>query len=137
MPSEAQWEYAARSSGLAYEDFPYPWGTEYPTCSLVNMGGCGGLDNVCKFFAGNTEDDICDMSGNLYEWTTDKWHDDYTDAPTDGSAWIEGSSGNFVVRGGGWKASDSSERLRTTGRLGWEAIEGTNDLGFRCVRPAQ
>ncbi|MBG0744775.1 MAG: formylglycine-generating enzyme family protein, partial [Cylindrospermopsis raciborskii KL1] len=51
---------------------------------------------------------LYDMHGNVWEWCLDDWHDDYTDAPTDGSAWfnsdnkLSDKSARAVLRGGSW-----------------------------------
>ncbi len=43
------------------------------------------------------------MHGNVFEWCEDDWHDNYKDAPTDGSAWLSGDKNNTkVIRGGSW-----------------------------------
>ena len=62
---------------------------------------------------------LFDMHGNVWEWTQDCWHDNYSDAPTDGSAWTTGcSSSSRVLRGGSWNnyPSDlrSANRYRNT-----------------------
>ena len=45
---------------------------------------------------------LCDMHGNVWEWCKDNWHDNYQDAPNDGSAWLSGTRSNKVIRGGSW-----------------------------------
>ena len=48
---------------------------------------------------------LYDMSGSVWEWTADCWHDDYSGAPNDGTAWTTGDScfyGSRVVRSGSW-----------------------------------
>jgi formylglycine-generating enzyme required for sulfatase activity len=42
------------------------------------------------------------VHGNVWEWTEDCWHDDYTGAPSDGSAWTSGGCSDRVIRGGAW-----------------------------------
>ncbi len=61
------------------------------------------------------------MLGNVWEWTTDCWHENYKKAPFDGSAWEQTDGGDCnrrVVRGGGW--SDKPQLVRSAGRL-WDA----------------
>jgi cysteine-rich repeat protein len=69
-PSEGHWEYAARSGG---KNNTYPWGDEEPTCDLAILGrhdcSFGRVHPVCSRPKGNTEQGICDMAGNVWEWT--------------------------------------------------------------------
>ncbi|MBI5243481.1 MAG: SUMF1/EgtB/PvdO family nonheme iron enzyme, partial [Elusimicrobia bacterium] len=84
LPSEAEWEYAARSAG---KDWKYPWGNEEATCAKAVMSegglGCGKSSTwpVCSKSAGNTKQGLCDMAGNVWEWTQDWYHDSYNGAP--------------------------------------------------------
>ena len=105
LPSEAQWEYAARSAG---KNERYPWGDSVATCdrAVIDQGGngCGRGSTwpVCSKAAGNTAQGLCDMAGNAWEWVQDWYHDRYEGAPTDGSAWEFPASSNRVFRGGSW-----------------------------------
>ncbi len=101
LPSESEWEYAARSAG---KDWKYPWGDEAATCETAVISGCtsGGTEPVCSKPAGNTKQGLCDMAGNVWEWVQDWYHYSYNGAPTDGTAW-ESPAGSFrVFRGGSW-----------------------------------
>jgi formylglycine-generating enzyme required for sulfatase activity len=105
LPSEAEWEYAARSGG---KEKKYPWGDAAPTCerSVMSQGrfGCGRKATwpVCSKPSGNTEQGLCDMAGNAWEWVQDWYHDSYEGAPADGSAWESPAGSGRVVRGGSW-----------------------------------
>ena len=108
LPSEAEWEYAARGGGL---DRKYPWGDEPATCARAVMAdaalgdGCGrkAAWPVCAKPAGNTPQGLCDMAGNVWQWMEDSFHADYEGAPADGSAWLQGGArGRRVARGGSW-----------------------------------
>jgi len=133
LPSEAEWEYAARSLG---QDRDYPWGDEEPTCERAVMhedevNGCGKDHTwaVCSKVAGNTEQGLCDMAGNVSEWVEDRYHETYDGAPDDGSAWVEGNRGR-VQRGGAILNTDSV--LSTTYRT--EPMAGQEYWGVRCAR---
>lgn len=77
---------------------------------------------------------LYDMQGNVAQWVEDCWHTDYTsDAPTDGLAWLDGSScGGRVMRGGSWQ--DSQSELRSSARTGEFKDESSYTDGFRVAR---
>ncbi len=136
LPSEAEWEYADRSGG---QDITYPWGDDTATCQYAVMDeggyGCGqgGTWASCGKTAGNTAQGLCDMAGNVYEWVQDWCHSDYTGAPTDGSAWLDSSSGptSRVSRGGSF-AYDAGY-LRAANRHYGGPSDLYYDIGFRCA----
>jgi formylglycine-generating enzyme required for sulfatase activity len=75
---------------------------------------------------------LYDMSGNVWEWVEDTYHDSYTSAPMDGSAWTDGGS-NRVVRGGSGDGSPGG--VRCTVRFGGVLdARHYGNLGFRLVR---
>ncbi|MBW2703514.1 MAG: formylglycine-generating enzyme family protein [Deltaproteobacteria bacterium] len=134
LPSESEWEYAARSGGAG---IAYPWGDEIADCSLAVMNdgalGCGqeSIWPVCSKPLGNTEQAICDMAGNAKEWVQDYYHDTYADAPSDGSAWEDPASPFRVVRGGDF--SSTPMLLRSSFRDLLDPSE-RQLIGFRCAR---
>ena len=99
LPTEAEWEYAARSGGRR---IIYPWGNEEPTCDHLNFNDClGDTRSVCSYPTDNTAQGLCDMAGNVREWVEDVWHSSYEGAPADGSAWYTRRGSGFrVIRGG-------------------------------------
>ena len=133
LPSEAEWEYAARSGGREQR---YPWGDEEPTCALavIDEGGVGcGTQRaapVCSRPEGNSAQGLCDLAGNLWEWTADRWHGSYHGAPGDGRAWVSGQEDFWVIRGGG-VGSDGD--YRAFHRLFHPANFQYGGLGFRCA----
>ena len=142
LPTEAEWEYAARSAG---RDWKYPWGNEDPTCELAAIVGCPhrGPRAVCSLPDGNTKQGLCDMAGNVWEWTQDRYFGSYSGAPTDGSA-REKSAGivggilgvldasGRVYRGGSW--NHGVVRARAAARNVGTPTYRFDDLGFRPAR---
>jgi formylglycine-generating enzyme required for sulfatase activity len=115
LPSEAEWEYAARAG----TETQYWWGNE-PGTNRANCRNdyCGdSFDRTAPVgsFAPNPFG-LYDTVGNVWEWVADPWHDNYEGAPTDGSVWTEGGSGLFAQRGGSWLYSHGGRgRLTATG----------------------
>jgi formylglycine-generating enzyme len=135
LPSEAEWEYAARG-GEHWED-----GFEY--------AGSNDIDEVA-WYEKNSHNEtktvglkapnplgLYDMSGNVWEWCADDWHDSYKNAPNDGTAWIDQSKrgNNRVLRGGGWIGSD--QFCRVTFRDHDWPERRNYDIGFRLVLSLQ
>lgn len=136
LPSEAEWEYAARSGG---QGITYPWGDDTATCDYAVMDdggfGCGTSRTwpVCSIPAGNTDHGLCDMAGNVYAWLEDDWHDDYNGAPDDGSAWVDNPRGtDRVARGGSFVHWPSM--LGVTSRSYGQPTSDDRVFGIRCSR---
>ena len=135
LPTEAEWEYAARSGG---RDQTYPWGNETPSCRRVIMHGggegCGRnrTRSVCSRSAGNTAQGLCDMLGNVWEWVAD-WYGEsyYGDSPRDNPKGpTYGTHRGF--RGGSWNL-DKALFFRAANR-GWYAPDSRSTRGgFRCA----
>ena len=130
LPSEAEWEYAARGGG---QDIIYPWGNDSPNCSLANYTGCeGGTWSSCSAPAGNTSQGLCDMGGNVWEWMKDWYHSNYTGAPADGSAWESPVGTDRVLRGSAW--GRDADYLRASSRRWTDPSNRDILIGFRCAR---
>ena len=145
LPSEAEWEYAARSAGRPWR---FPWGDAPATCeravfddkkTRVGSGkytaGCGRDRTwpVCSKPKGNTAQGLCDMAGNVAEWIEDCWHRSYAGGPTDGSAWTKNCHVDARGdRGGGYGTNDSS--VRTTFRFVLSPRSRHDFIGLRCVK---
>lgn len=72
------------------------------------------------------------MHGNVCEWCQDVWHENYSGAPTDGSAWVTGGEGDLRLRrGGSW--SNVPRICRSANRLGQSLVDRSDTDGFRVV----
>lgn len=136
LPSEAEWEYAARSAG---KEQKFPWGDEDATCerAIISEGdsyGCGRNATwpVCSKPAGNTDQGLCDMAGNAYEWTQDWLHYNYVNAPADGSAAEDPAEIVRAARGGAWNSK--AEAARSANRGSFVPKDHYNTMGFRPAR---
>ncbi|MBI4678752.1 MAG: formylglycine-generating enzyme family protein [Elusimicrobia bacterium] len=132
LPSEAEWEYAALSGG---KDRKYPWGNEEPSCERAVTGSCGRYETwpVCSKPAGNTEQGLCDMGGNVWEWTQDWYHGSYNGAPSDGSAWESPTGSDRVFRGGS-QFIVVARGFRVVYRGGVDPGGRSGSLGLRVAR---
>jgi formylglycine-generating enzyme required for sulfatase activity len=102
LPTEAEWEYAARAgTGSRY------WWGETMQAGKANCKGCGGdwsndmPANVDAFPANPYG--LYGMNGGVWEWVEDCWYKSYAGAPTDGSAWTRSDCRENVIRGGSWR----------------------------------
>jgi formylglycine-generating enzyme required for sulfatase activity/uncharacterized caspase-like protein len=105
LPSEAEWEYAARAATTT----PFHFG-ETITTELANYDGSYTYASAPKgknrqqttevgSFPPNSFG-LYDMHGNVFEWCQDTWHESYKGAPNDGSAWIDNDNQYYLLRGG-------------------------------------
>jgi formylglycine-generating enzyme required for sulfatase activity len=101
LPSEAEWEYAARAG----TNTARWWGDE-PGDGRANCNGCGShwdykeLSPVDAFTPNPFG--LYGMLGNVWQWTEDCWHPSYVGAPKDGRAWRTGDCSRHILRGGSW-----------------------------------
>ncbi len=140
LPSEAEWEYACRAGTTTPFHFGETIATELANYDGNYIYGAGvkgkyreETTEVGEFPA--NEFGLCDMHGNVWEWCEDDWHENYEDAPTDGSAWLSGASSPKVIRGGSW---DLNPFYCRSAYRDFDTRDNRNDLfGFRvvCVAP--
>ena len=131
LPTESEWEYAARAGS----ESKYSWGDEIGV-NRANCAGCGSQwDNRETAPVGSFPANawgLHDMHGNVWEWVEDCRNRNYRGAPVDGSAWLSGGCGQRVIRGG--SASLVPWLLRSSFRnRGDRSVRGP-DLGFRLAR---
>lgn len=102
LPSEAEWEYAARYN----DQRDYPWGNELPTVLLSNYGdNVGSTTPVGSYTSGNSSLGLSDMAGNILEWVWDAWQNEY---PSETQTDPTGSNFTYwrLLRGGVWSGFD-------------------------------
>ncbi len=135
LPTEAEWEYAARAGTTT----DYWWGDEPNAGGKVwaNCGGCGsrwdGKETAPVGAFPANPFGLHDTAGNVWEWVQDSWHDNYQGAPVDSSAWEESAVGGpRVLRGGSWSARPG--RLRAAYRFGADPGYRLGSAGFRLAR---
>ncbi|MDE2134484.1 MAG: formylglycine-generating enzyme family protein [Alphaproteobacteria bacterium] len=135
LPSEAEWEYAARA-GTATARW---WGKDIGA-GHANCNGCGSAwDNReladVDSFAPNPFG-LYGMLGNVWQWTADCWHRSYVGAPADGRAWTEPGCRKHVLRGGSWDnvAIFIRSATRSEGGADGGEYDYSSLAGFRVAR---
>jgi len=133
LPTEAEWEYAARSGGKEEIWSGTSDKEQLADYAWFNMNSTGRTQPVGTKKSNGLG--LKDMNGNVWEWVEDCWHDDYNNAPTDGSAWLEENGGNCGIRlrrGGAWTNSPAS--LRSSSRNWYSADTRSILIGFRLAQ---
>ncbi|MDZ3838204.1 MAG: SUMF1/EgtB/PvdO family nonheme iron enzyme [Rhodospirillales bacterium] len=137
LPSEAEWEYAARAGTRMQYALPAPNGSD-DIKGRANCMGCGsewsGKQTApVGSFSANAWG-LHDMHGNVFEWVEDCWHDSYEGAPGDGSAWREANGGDcgfHVLRSGSWDYGRVG--ARSAFRFRSYLSNRSSNIGFRVV----
>jgi formylglycine-generating enzyme required for sulfatase activity len=136
LPSEAEWEYAARGGTVTAR-----WWGDAIGAGNANCNGCGSafdyrvLADVDQFEPNPFG--LYAVLGNAWQWTQDCWHNSYAGAPNDASPWMaDGDCSRHVIRGGSW--DNVPVIVRSASRSGGAASGGEYDYsslsGFRVAR---
>lgn len=147
LPSEAEWEYAARAGS----ETQFYWSNDNNltnACAYAN-----GKDGKSDYWQENKHHLNCkdgyqhsapvgsflpndfglyDMSGNVWEWVADCWNKGYKRAPNDGSAWQSGDCKQRVLRGGSWFSDAQALRSSNRNRAEFDGLRASSD-GFRLA----
>ena len=142
LPTEAEWEYAARAGTTTAFWTGNCIDTDKANYDgTIDYAGCGaktGKDRQRTVPVGSLPANpwgLYEMAGNVWEWTEDCWHDNYQNAPTDGSAWSNDAGGDCarrVLRGGSWFSIPLY--LRSANRDGVIAGGAIVGVGIRLAR---
>ena len=130
LPSESEWEYAARAGGQT----TYPWGDKMEP-NRANCTGCNDPKNRRTVAVGSYPPNgfgLYDMAGNAAEWVEDCWAENYASAPADGSAWTKPNCRERVLRGGSY--NNDARYMRSASRFKYDYDVRYEANGFRVAR---
>jgi formylglycine-generating enzyme required for sulfatase activity len=128
LPSEAEWEYACRAGTQTKYHFgddekqlgSYAWYVDNSNRKTHPVG-----QKKPNQFG------LYDMHGDVWEWCSDRWHENYYNVPTDGSSWEAGTDDKRVQRGGSWR--NDAVHCRSAARFRDPAAYSYNLVGFRVA----
>ena len=129
LPSEAEWEYAARGGTQS----KYWWGDKLQP-GMAGCKDCGDAAGEQPAKVGSFKPNpfgLYDMGGGVDQWVADCWHRTYQGAPNDGSAWSGGDCSSHVLRSGSWK--NDSRYVRPSNRDGYDTNVRYPTHGFRVA----
>ncbi|CCI36625.1 SUMF1/EgtB/PvdO family nonheme iron enzyme [Microcystis aeruginosa] len=130
LPTEAEWEYACRGGTTTR----YYFGDD--ANQLGDYAWYDGNSQYKTHPVGQKKPNawgLYDLSGNVWEWCEDNWHDNYENAPSDGSAWLtnDNNSHIIIIRGGSWY--NFPYNCRSAYRFNYNRRDYNINLGFRVV----
>jgi formylglycine-generating enzyme required for sulfatase activity len=131
LPSEAEWEYAARGGTRT----KFWWGDQLQA-DMANCKGCNQTYDASRpLKVGSFKPNpfgLYDMGGNIDQWVADCWHKNYQGAPSDGLPWVDNDCLSHVIRSGSWKNDPSY--VRPSNRDHYDADVRYPTHGFRVAQ---